>query len=129
MTDEQIRDEIQRAISEERVMLFMNGTPDMPRRMRVRRSPKAPAVSWRASMANGMTTTVPTPPARMASRTGRPIGATKAAFWREPAAPSLAGLVTIPRREAAATATATADVVRRTTAVQTNACWRMLATL
>jgi len=31
MTDEQIRDEIQRAISEERVMLFMKGTPDMPR--------------------------------------------------------------------------------------------------
>ena len=31
MTDEQIRDEIKRAISEERVMLFMKGTPDMPR--------------------------------------------------------------------------------------------------
>jgi len=31
MTDEQIRDEIQRAISEERVLLFMKGTPDMPR--------------------------------------------------------------------------------------------------
>ena len=31
MTDEQIREEIQRAISEERVMLFMKGTPDMPR--------------------------------------------------------------------------------------------------
>ena len=31
MTDEQIRDEIQRAISEERVILFMKGTPDMPR--------------------------------------------------------------------------------------------------
>ena len=31
MTDEQIRDEIHRAISEERVMLFMKGTPDMPR--------------------------------------------------------------------------------------------------
>ena len=31
MTDDQIRDEIQRAITEERVMLFMKGTPDMPR--------------------------------------------------------------------------------------------------
>jgi monothiol glutaredoxin len=31
MTDEQIRDEIKNAISEERVMLFMKGTPDMPR--------------------------------------------------------------------------------------------------
>ena len=31
MTNEQIRDEIKRAISEERVMLFMKGTPDMPR--------------------------------------------------------------------------------------------------
>jgi monothiol glutaredoxin len=31
MTDEQIRDEIKRAITEERVMLFMKGTPDMPR--------------------------------------------------------------------------------------------------
>jgi len=31
MTDEQIRDEIKRAISEEPVMLFMKGTPDMPR--------------------------------------------------------------------------------------------------
>jgi monothiol glutaredoxin len=31
MTDDQIRDEIQRAIAEERVMLFMKGTPDMPR--------------------------------------------------------------------------------------------------
>jgi monothiol glutaredoxin len=31
MTDEQIRDEIKRAIGEERVMLFMKGTPDMPR--------------------------------------------------------------------------------------------------
>jgi monothiol glutaredoxin len=31
MDNEQIRDEIKRAISEERVMLFMKGTPDMPR--------------------------------------------------------------------------------------------------
>src|ERR687892_393406 len=31
MTGEQIRDEIKRAIREERVMLFMKGTPDMPR--------------------------------------------------------------------------------------------------
>jgi monothiol glutaredoxin len=31
MTNEQIRDEVKRAISEERVMLFMKGTPDMPR--------------------------------------------------------------------------------------------------
>jgi monothiol glutaredoxin len=31
MTDEQIRDELKRAIEEERVMLFMKGTPDMPR--------------------------------------------------------------------------------------------------
>jgi monothiol glutaredoxin len=31
MDNEQIRDEIKRAIEEERVMLFMKGTPDMPR--------------------------------------------------------------------------------------------------
>ena len=31
MDNEQIRDEIKRAIDEERVMLFMKGTPDMPR--------------------------------------------------------------------------------------------------
>jgi monothiol glutaredoxin len=31
MDNEQIRDEIKRAITEERVMLFMKGTPDMPR--------------------------------------------------------------------------------------------------
>jgi monothiol glutaredoxin len=31
MTNEQIRGEIKRAIEEERVMLFMKGTPDMPR--------------------------------------------------------------------------------------------------
>jgi monothiol glutaredoxin len=31
MTNEEIRDEIKRAIDEERVMLFMKGTPDMPR--------------------------------------------------------------------------------------------------
>jgi monothiol glutaredoxin len=31
MTDEQIRDELKRAIEEEPVMLFMKGTPDMPR--------------------------------------------------------------------------------------------------
>jgi len=31
MTNEQIRDELQRAIEEERVMLFMKGTPDAPR--------------------------------------------------------------------------------------------------
>jgi len=31
MDKEQIRDEIKRAIDEERVMLFMKGTPDMPR--------------------------------------------------------------------------------------------------
>jgi monothiol glutaredoxin len=31
MDNEQIREEIKRAISEERVMLFMKGTPDMPR--------------------------------------------------------------------------------------------------
>jgi monothiol glutaredoxin len=31
MDSEQIRDEIKRAIDEERVMLFMKGTPDMPR--------------------------------------------------------------------------------------------------
>jgi monothiol glutaredoxin len=31
MDNDQIRDEIKRAISEERVMLFMKGTPDMPR--------------------------------------------------------------------------------------------------
>ena len=31
MTNEEIRDELQRAIQEERVMLFMKGTPDAPR--------------------------------------------------------------------------------------------------
>ena len=31
MTDEQIRDELQKAIKGERVMLFMKGTPDEPR--------------------------------------------------------------------------------------------------
>jgi monothiol glutaredoxin len=31
MDNEQIRDELKRAIEEERVMLFMKGTPDMPR--------------------------------------------------------------------------------------------------
>jgi monothiol glutaredoxin len=31
MDNDQIREEIKRAISEERVMLFMKGTPDMPR--------------------------------------------------------------------------------------------------
>ena len=31
MDNEQIREEIKNAISEERVMLFMKGTPDMPR--------------------------------------------------------------------------------------------------
>ena len=31
MTNEQIRSELQRAIEEERVMLFMKGTPDAPR--------------------------------------------------------------------------------------------------
>jgi monothiol glutaredoxin len=31
ITDEQIREEIQAAIAENRVMLFMKGTPDMPR--------------------------------------------------------------------------------------------------
>lgn len=31
MDNEQIREEIKRAITEERVMLFMKGTPDMPR--------------------------------------------------------------------------------------------------
>ena len=31
MTDQEIRDELQRAIQEERVMLFMKGTPDAPR--------------------------------------------------------------------------------------------------
>jgi monothiol glutaredoxin len=31
MTSEQIRAELQRAINEERVMLFMKGTPDAPR--------------------------------------------------------------------------------------------------
>jgi len=31
MTNEEIRGEIKRAIDEERVMLFMKGTPDMPR--------------------------------------------------------------------------------------------------
>ena len=31
MTDEQIREELGRAIREERVMLFMKGTPDAPR--------------------------------------------------------------------------------------------------
>ena len=30
MTDEQIREELQKAIKGERVMLFMKGTPDMP---------------------------------------------------------------------------------------------------
>ena len=31
ITDDQIREEIQKAISENRVMLFMKGTPDFPR--------------------------------------------------------------------------------------------------
>ena len=31
MTDEQIREELQKAIKGERVMLFMKGTPDQPR--------------------------------------------------------------------------------------------------
>jgi monothiol glutaredoxin len=31
MTDEQIREEIETAIGQNRVMLFMKGTPDMPR--------------------------------------------------------------------------------------------------